>query len=56
MILDPEDGAGIGVYVEDCDLDEEMNVDEERDWDYGEDNPSRIAYQYIPTARPPTPP
>ena len=55
MILDPEDGAGISVYVEDCDL-EEMSVDEERDWPYGEDNPTRIAYQYVATARPPTPP
>ncbi len=55
MILDPEDGVGIGVYVEDCDL-EDMSMDEEGDWDYGEDNPSRMVYQYIPTARPPTPP
>ena len=55
MILDPEDGAGIGVYVEDCDVDE-MSVDEEPDWPYGEDNPTRIAYKYIPTARPSTPP
>lgn len=54
MILDPEDGAGIGVYVEDCDVDE-MSVDEEQDWPYGEDNPSRIAYKYVPTARPTTP-
>ena len=53
MILDPEDGAGIGVYVEDCDM-EGLDVDEgERDWVYGEDNPSRIANQYIPTSRPP---
>lgn len=55
MILDPEDGAGIGVYVEDCDVDE-MSVDEEPDWPYGEDNPTRIAYKYVPTARPSTPP
>jgi hypothetical protein len=54
MILDPEDGAGIGVYVEDCDVDE-MSVDEEQDWAYGEDNPSRIAYKYVPTARPSSP-
>ena len=54
MILDPEDGAGIGVYVEDCDMDE-MSVDEELDWVYGEDNPSRIAYKYVPTALPSAP-
>jgi len=53
MILDPEDGAGIGVYVEDCDM-EGLDVDEgERDWEYGDDNPSRIINQYIPTSRPP---
>jgi calcipressin-2 len=52
MILDPEDGAGIGVYVEDCDMYDEGG-DEERDWAYGDDNPSRMAYRPIPTALPP---
>ncbi|KAI9462539.1 Calcipressin [Russula earlei] len=52
MILDPEDGSGIGVYVEDCDMDD-LDADEERDWVYGEDNPSRIAYKPAPTGRPP---
>jgi calcipressin-2 len=52
MILDPEDGAGIGVYVEDCDMDD-LDVDEEPDWHYGEDNPSRVVYRPIPTSRPP---
>jgi hypothetical protein len=51
MILDPEDGAGIGVYVEDCDL-EEMGVDQEWDWAYGDDNPSRVL-RPAPTSRPP---
>ncbi|KAF8496784.1 Calcipressin [Russula emetica] len=55
MILDPEDGSGIGVFVEDCDV-EDINMDEEQDWPYGEDNPTRMAYKYIPTARPSTPP
>lgn len=55
MLLDPEDGSGIGVFVEDCDV-EDMSMDEEHDWPYGEDNPSRMAYKYIPAARPPTPP
>jgi len=50
MILDPEDGAGIGVYVEDCDS--EMGVDQERDWAYGDDNPSRVL-RPAPTSRPP---
>lgn len=55
MLLDPEDGAGIGVYVEDCDM-EDLEIDDERDWVYGEDNPSRMVYQPVPTARPPMPP
>jgi len=55
MILDPEDGAGIGVYVEDCDMEDWGIDDEERDWTYGEDNPSRMAYAYVPTALPPVP-
>ncbi|KAI0303319.1 Calcipressin [Multifurca ochricompacta] len=48
------DGAGIGVYVEDCDM-EEHGFDEERnrDWAYGEDNPSRISYKQARTTRPP---
>jgi hypothetical protein len=53
MILDPEDGAGIGVYVEDCDM-EDLDVDaEDQDWAYGADNPSRMVYRPIPTTRPP---
>jgi len=55
MLLDPEDGSGIGVYVEDCDM-EDVDVDEERDWVYGEDNPSRLVLKPIPTSRPPMPP
>jgi hypothetical protein len=54
MILDPEDGAGIGVYVEDCDMCDEY-VDEDDDWAYGEDNPSRMVYKPAPTALPPLP-
>lgn len=52
MLLDPEDGAGIGVYVEDCDV-IEQGLDEVPDWVYGEDNPSRLVYKPIPTALPP---
>ena len=53
MLLDPEDGAGIGVYVEDCDVLGEGGVDEEPDWAYGDDNPSRLVYKPTPTALPP---
>ena len=55
MLLDPEDGAGIGVYVEDCDV-PEGGIDDDGqmpDWVYGEDNPSRLVYKPIPTALPP---
>ena len=54
MLLDPEDGAGIGVFVEDCDvLDRESG---ELEWAYGENNPSRLVYKPIPTALPPMTP
>ena len=52
MLLDPEDGAGIGVYVEDCDM-LEPDIDKEPDWAYGDDNPSRLVYKPAPTALPP---
>ena len=52
MILDPEGGAGIGVYVEDCDV-LEQGLDAQTDWAYGEDNPARVAYKPVPTALPP---
>jgi hypothetical protein len=52
MLLDPEDGAGIGVYVEDCDM-LGMDIDETPDWAYGDDNPSRLVYKPAPTALPP---
>jgi len=56
MILDPEDGAGIGVYVEDCDMWDEGADGEKGDWAYGENNPSRMVYRPAPTACPPMPP
>ncbi|KAF8265329.1 Calcipressin [Lactarius quietus] len=55
MLLDPEDGAGIGVFVEDCDMLEHGGEDGEPDWAYGDDNPSRAVYKPIPTALPPMP-
>ncbi|KAI0263738.1 Calcipressin-domain-containing protein [Gloeopeniophorella convolvens] len=55
MLLDPEDGVGIGVYVEDCDVDVQGG-DMEQDWIYGEGNPSRMILTPVPTALPPMPP
>ena len=54
MLLDPKDGAGIGVFVEDCDVLERESG--ELEWSYGDDNPSRLVYKPIPTALPPMPP
>ena len=57
VLVEPDDGAGVGVYVEDCDQD--MNVDEDNDddgahdelWVYG--NSRRQQMVPIPTAMPP---
>ncbi|KAI0046934.1 Calcipressin [Auriscalpium vulgare] len=57
VLLDPEDGAGIGVYVEDCDEPWANGEDDEEgqvDWAYGADNPSR-QWKPVPTALPPVP-
>ncbi|THH18004.1 hypothetical protein EW146_g2934 [Bondarzewia mesenterica] len=51
VLVHPEDGAGIGVYVESCDDEDEVSV--EGDWEYGEDNPSRMQWKPAPTALPP---
>jgi hypothetical protein len=51
VLLEPEDGQGISVYVEDCDR---GRIDDgEYDWAYGADNPSRMLWKPIPTAMPP---
>ena len=51
VLLEPEDGAGISVCVEDCDA--MMEDGEEYDWAYGEDNPARSQWRSMPTAMPP---
>lgn len=50
VLLDPLE-AGVGVYVEDCDGQEE-DVREE-DWVYGESAPARSKWKPIATALPP---
>ncbi|KAF9464581.1 Calcipressin [Collybia nuda] len=52
ILLDPQEGSGVGVYVEDCDGD---TVDEiaEEDWVYGESAPARTKWTPIATALPP---
>ncbi|TFY51362.1 hypothetical protein EVG20_g11032 [Dentipellis fragilis] len=54
VLVEPEEGAGIGVYVEDCDAGPEFgDMDGEGDWMYGDDNPSRMTWRPTPTALPP---
>ncbi|KAJ7886141.1 Calcipressin-domain-containing protein [Mycena olivaceomarginata] len=49
VLIEPEDG-GVGVYVEDCDGEEEEAED---DWVYGESAPGRAKWRPV-TAMPPT--
>lgn len=55
VLLEPEDGVGISVCVEDCDAVEPgVDVDAmDEDWDYGDLAPSRMRYRPTPTAMPP---
>ena len=54
VLLEPEDGVGISVCVEDCDAvaPEDEAMDDE-DWAYGEMAPSRTRFRPPPTAMPP---
>jgi len=53
QLLDPLDGSGVGVYVEDCDADNcRMDISEE-DWVYGETAPAREKWRQFATAMPP---
>ncbi|THV01384.1 Calcipressin [Dendrothele bispora CBS 962.96] len=54
VLLDPEEGSGVGVYVEDCDMDkndDEVDLSEE-DWVYGQTAPARSKWKPV-TAMPP---
>lgn len=55
QLLDPMDGAGVGVYVEDYDACQVTVIEEpsEDDWVYGETAPARARWRPIPTAMPP---
>ena len=55
VLVHPEDGAGIGVYVEDCDGEALAGPEGEEDWEYGDDNPSRMRWKPTPTSMPPVP-
>ena len=57
VLLEPEDGVGVGVYVEDADGSDESDGedDSEMDWDYGTPNPLRLRWKPVATAMPPMP-
>ncbi|KAF5353181.1 hypothetical protein D9757_010987 [Collybiopsis confluens] len=55
ILLDPEEGSGVGVYVEDCDggaVGVSDGVIDEEDWVYGETAPARSKWKPV-TAMPP---
>lgn len=53
QLLDPTDGSGVGVYVEDCDADDIQEGISDDDWVYGESAPARTRWRPIATALPP---
>jgi len=58
VLLDPEDGCGVGVYVEHCGAgvhedDDDAKEEEERVWVYGQTAPARERWRPLPTALPP---
>ncbi|KAI0781459.1 Calcipressin [Trametes elegans] len=55
VLLEPEDGVGISVFVEDCDaVEPDPQPEPEEDWAYGETAPSRTRWRPPPTSMPPT--
>ncbi|KAJ7510285.1 Calcipressin-domain-containing protein [Mycena galericulata] len=53
VLVEPHDGdSGVGVYVQDCDGDEDETNEE--DWVYGESAPARAKWRPVATALPPT--
>lgn len=52
-LLDPKEGSGVGVYVQDCDGDDEDREIADEDWIYGESAPARAKWMPVATAMPP---
>ncbi|KAF8898211.1 Calcipressin-domain-containing protein [Gymnopilus junonius] len=52
QLLDPLDGSGVSVYVENCDAEFDLDVSAE-DWVYGETAPARDKWRHFATAMPP---
>jgi hypothetical protein len=55
VLLEPNEGVGVGVYVEDCDSKDgdEMDLEDDEKWVYGETAPARQKWAPVPTAMPP---
>ncbi|TFK64345.1 Calcipressin [Pluteus cervinus] len=53
ILLDPMEGSGVGVYVEDCDMDEGDAEIPDDEWIYGETAPARDKWRSFATAMPP---
>lgn len=57
ILLEPEDGVGISVCVEDCDAvvieTDKLDDGNEEDWAYGDLAPSRMRWRPTPTSMPP---
>lgn len=57
VLVPPEEGPGIGIYVEDCDGAPEIEVSgsefEDHDWFYDQSSPRRTVWRPTPTALPP---
>jgi hypothetical protein len=57
ILLEPEEGVGVSVYLEDTDGDEYDGdgSDEGMDWEYGTPSPAQLRWRPSPTALPPIP-
>jgi hypothetical protein len=55
VLLEPNEGVGVGVYVEDCDSKDGdgMDLEDDEGWVYGETAPARQKWMPVPTAMPP---
>ncbi|KZP13784.1 Calcipressin [Athelia psychrophila] len=54
MLLEPEDGVGVTVYVEECGEDGyDEDDDDESKWVYGQATPAKLKWAPVPTSMPP---
>lgn len=55
VLLEPEEGVGVGVYVEDADGSDGEEDGDELDWEYGTPSPAHLRWKPAPTSMPPMP-